>query len=289
MAGEVAKRGWMARVSSSMYTLFALAVACALLLAAAPRAIAPTELPGLELPANEVADVLARDAARAQVQPGERSRELLRLFHEFGQSENAALENAQLVQQRRRALRHVYDRVVEAEGAAAALAVRERALAKFEDLLALQPSPTTAAAVLGVFPSVLAQHGATFDGEEVAPHFVLRTLYKARWNLMTRLPVDFEFARVEKLAYYGWLGLRADNLPLSERRKALQQYAAAGGAHAAEAQGVLAFLDQDYPNAIRELERAHAEHPSLRLRNYLQGAHVAVSLQGQEGVAARDR
>ena len=282
---KVARRGWAPAVAS-LYGLFGLAVACSLLLASLPRAITPSELPGLVLPEREVEKVIADDTARATSAPETASgAELMRLFLEFGQSEIAALENVSLAELRRRLLRRAYDRVVAADGAQAALALRARALAKFEDALALRLKDAQLAGVLGVFPNVLSQHRATYDGEEVAPHFVLRTLYKARWNLMVGLPVDFEFARVEKLAYFGWMGLHADNLPLSVRRKALLSYAAAGGANAAEAQGVLAFLDKDFATAIDQLERAHAERPSLRLRNYIQGAHVAAGMQEQRDVA----
>ena len=284
-AVRAARRGW-APASASLYGLFGLAVACSLLLASLPRAITPSELPGLVLPEREVEKVIANDTTRASAAPETAAgAELMRLFLEFGQSEIAALENASLAELRRRALRRAYDRVIAADGAEAALALRARALARFEDALALRLTAAQLPAVLGVFPNVLAQHRATYDGEEIAPHFVLRTLYKARWNIMVGLPVDFEFARVEKLAYFGWMGLSADNLPLSVRRQALQSYAAAGGANAAEAQGVLAFLDKDFATAIDQLERAHAERPSLRLRNYLQGAHVASGMQGQQDVA----
>jgi hypothetical protein len=266
-----------------LYLLFACAVVCGLVLAFLPRAIAPTELPALTLSAADVARVLRDDESRAASAPiSEIAGEQRRMFLQFGQSEIAALENPQLASQRRQALHHVYERVVAAHGEAGALALREQALAEFERALDLQLPAARTKAVLGLFPNALEQHMATRDGEEIAPHFVMRTLYKVRWNRMNGLDIDWGFARVERIAYFGWLGLHATNLPLPQRRQALQKYAAAGGPHADEALGVLAFLDKDYPHAIEALTRAQALAPGLRLRNYINGALVAAALSGSQ-------
>jgi hypothetical protein len=265
----------------ALYALFALTIGCALVLLVVPRAIAPSELPTLTLPAAAVDRVMREDARRATAAPSSApARELVQRFLEFGASEVAAIEDARLGIQRRRVLHHLYDRVVAADGAAAALDLREQALARFEAALDLRLPKAQVNGVMGVFANVLSEHRATRNGDEVAPHFVLRTLYKARWNRMMDLAADFGFAPVERVAYFGWLGIHADNLPLSARRQALLKYAAAGGPHAAEAQGVLAFLDHDYVQSIAALEHAYAEAPSLRLRNYLRGARVAAGLSG---------
>jgi hypothetical protein len=266
---------------------FACAVACGLVLALLPRAVAPNELPALTLSAAEVAQVLSEDARRAASAPSsDTALELTRMFLDFGGSEIAALEDAQLSSQRRRAMHHAFDRVVAAHGQAGALALREQALAKFESALDLELPAAQTKALLGLFPNALEQHFATRDGVELAPHFVMRTLYKARWNRMNALDVDWGFARVERVAYFGWMGLHAQNLPLAARRSALQKYAAAGGPHADEAVGVLAFLDRDYPQAVEALTRANAHEPGLRLRNYLSGAQVAAALSGRPTAAS---
>jgi hypothetical protein len=261
---------------AALYALFVLVIGCALVLLVLPRAIAPTELPTLRLPAAAVAEVMRDDARRASAAPRSApALELVQRFQEFGASEIAGIEDARLGIQRRRVLHHLYERVVAADGASAALMLREQALGQLEAALDLRLPKPQVNGVMGVFANVLSEHRATRNGEEVAPHFVLRTLYKARWNRMLDLAADFGFAPVERVAYFGWLGIHADNLPLSARRQALLKYAAAGGPHASEAQGVLAFLDHDYTQSIVALERAYAEAPSLRLRNYLRGARVA--------------
>jgi hypothetical protein len=269
-----------------LYGLFALVTACALVLVAMPRAIAPSEMPALELSAAAVARVTREDAERAASAPNSAAaQELMARFWSFGSSEAAALEDFNLATQRKRALHRLYDRVVAVDGATAALKLREQALVKFEAALDGSLSKTESDAVMGLFANVLIEHQVTRDGEELAPHFVLRTLYKARWNRMLDLAPDLGFAQVERFAYFGWLGLHADNLPLAMRRQALQKYAAAGGPNAAEAQGVLAFLAQDYAESVRSLERAYGEAPSLRVRNYLRGARVAAGMAGQPEAA----
>jgi hypothetical protein len=131
--------------------------------------------------------------------------------------------------------------------------------------------------VLGVFPEAIARHRATRNGDEVAPHFVLRTLYKARWNLAMGLATDHAFTPVEGRAYHGWLALHADNLGPGMRSKALLAYGRAGGRYVPEAQGVLAFLGQDYAQAVAALTLAYQTSPSLRVRNWLRGAQVAAA------------
>jgi hypothetical protein len=273
MAGSQTDRGV---AGPALHWLFLVAAVCALGLALVPRALAPIELPALTLSAADVRAVRAQDARRAAAAPSDgAAAELMTTYLEFGRSEVSALEDPQLMQQRRRLLHRLYQRVLAERGEEAALGLRESALAKFEDALESRLPRDQIKSVLGIFPTVLAQHRATQDGLEVAPHFVIRSLYKARWNRMVGLDLDYGFAPVEQIAYYGWLGLHADNLSLDLRRRMLFKYAAAGGAHAAEAQGVLAFLDQDYVHALQALTQAYAELPSLRLRNYVQGAMVA--------------
>jgi hypothetical protein len=285
---EGSSRPWLS-AGVALYVSFALAVACALVLAFLPRSIVPSEMPALTLPAAEVAQVLRDDARRAAAAPKtDPANELVRMFVEFGKSEIAALENPPLASQRRHLLHHAFDRVVAAHGTEGAQALRELLLARFESALDLQLPAKQASALLGVFPNVLEQHKVLQDGEEVAPHFVMRTLYKARWNHLLGLDVDWNFVRIERVAYFGWMGLHADNLPLDARRQALQKYAAASGPHADEALGVLAFLDKDYAHAVEALARAQAREPGLRLRNYLSGARVAAALAGERVEVSAD-
>jgi hypothetical protein len=259
----------------SLMVLFGATLICGLVLLAIPRAVEPSELPALTLSTSEADQVVADDARRAATAPQtENAKQLRQLYLSFGETEVVALETPTLLRQRRSALHHLFDLVVKESGADAEQALRAEAVEQLEAALNARPVARIQG-VLGVFPNVLEHFQATRDGLELAPHFVVRTLYKARWNRMLDLPVSEGFAPVEKRAYYGWIGLHADSQSLDERRKALAEYAAAGGSQATEAQGVLAFLANDFPHAVELLSRAYDESPSLRLRNYLRGARVA--------------
>ena len=276
------------RLPSSLGLLSGATMLCGLALLSIPRAVEPSELPILTLTAAEVDAVMADDARLAAAPLTDSAKKLMQVYISFGESENAAFETPSLLRQRRSTLHHMHETVIAEGGEQAGRALCAHALEQFEAALNSRPGvrPDDIKGLMGVFPNVLAQHLATRDGLEIAPHFVIRTLYKARWNLMHDLPPDAGFAAIEKRAYFGWLGLHAENLPLRERREALISYAAAGGAQAAEAQGVLAFLEHDYTRAVDYLGRAYDASPSLRLRNYVRGAQVAAEQLRPKGDSA---
>jgi hypothetical protein len=259
-----------------------LGVASALLLVSLPRAVIPGELPALALSAPAVAAQQREDLQLAAAAPQTAlANELLSWFENFGQTEADVLDNAKLRMVRQHRLHGIYERLRSESGPAATRAVRAVAVSKFEDVLAGRIKGEAARGWLGVFPNVLVQYLVTRDGLELAPHFVVRTLYKARWNRMLNLAAEDDLSQVERQAYFGWLGLHVEQLPMHERRNALLGYAAAGGGNAREAQGVLAFLDHDYTRSVECLREAYAQSPSLRLRNYLRGARVVAAQAGR--------
>jgi hypothetical protein len=268
------------RTGLSLFGLLVAAAAAGALLICLPRAVEPSELPALVLDAAQVAAQERSDAELAALPATAEAEQLLALFHGFGETEVVSLDNAQLREQRRHTLHRLQELLRQKAGARAVLALRARALARLEAALDGALEGPDVKGWLGVFPNVLEQYQVTRDGLEVAPHFVVRTLYKARWNKLCNLPVEADLSPIERQAYFGWLGLHAGNLPVAERRQALVGYAAAGGEQAEQAQGVLAYLDRDYAGAEKALERAYARAPSLRLRNYLRGAQVAAGRVG---------
>ncbi|MEY4579984.1 MAG: hypothetical protein RL701_4687 [Pseudomonadota bacterium] len=274
-----------ARLAKSLYVLLALCLCAGFLIVGVPRDLIPNELPALSLQEDLVLAQQRTDAQLIAAAPRTPAAErLLALYRSFGETELATLENAQLRAARRHDLHASYEHVREESGPQSVLALRALAVAKFEAVLDGSLKDETARSWLGVFPNVLIQYMATRDGLELAPHFVVRTLYKARWNRLLELPLESDLTQVERQAYFGWLGLHAGNLPLMQRREALLGYAAAGGKDAAEAQGVLAFMADDYVRAVECLERAYRENPSFRVRNYLRGARV-VAAEARRGTA----
>jgi hypothetical protein len=265
-----------------LFVLWLVATLAGIALIALPRAVAPLELPTLTLDPEDVRAQEREDAELAASAPNTaNAKALLADYLNFGESEIMVIGQHMLLEQRRRMLGRAQEAVVAESGPKAGQAMRALALSKFEAALSGELPNAELKGVLGIFPHVLMQHRLTHDGLELGPHFVVRTFYKARWNRMCGLLPEAELSPIERRAYFGWMGLHAANLPIRERRQALIGYAAAGGAEADQALGVLAFLDHDYTRAADSLERAYTQKVNLRLRNYLRGARVAAGQLGE--------
>jgi hypothetical protein len=273
-----------------LYALLALTTACLLVLCIVPRALAPLDAPALVLDRAQVAKVVAADAKNAKEAPQTpETKALFEAFLSLGDIENRTVQNAASPYVQRQSLARRFDKIARDVGEPAALDLRSAAVESLEAALAMRVSDKDAQRLLGLFPEALARHRVTQDGFEVAPHFVLRTLYKARWNIAMGLAPDYKLAPVELQAYHGWLALHATNLGPEARAVALRDYAAAGGRQVSEARGVLAFLSHDYKDSVAALEQAEKQSPSLRLRNWLRGAHIALeAVHGQESLGRLD-
>lgn len=267
-----------------LYALFVLTTVCLLALCLIPRALAPLEPPALVLDRGQVAQVVREDAKAASSAPQSAvAKDLVERFLVLGDVENHVNKDVPNPQYQRDSIARTFQKLTKEAGEEAALKLRSAAVEKLEAALRLRLAQAETDRVLGLFPDALAHHRVTYDGYEVAPHFVLRTLYKARWNIAMGLPPDYKLAPVELEAYHGWLALHASNLSPEPRALALNAYANAGGKSVAEARGVLAFLAHDYDKSVKALEQAERESPSLRLRNWLRGAHVALAaVNGEE-------
>jgi hypothetical protein len=273
-----------------LYALLVLTMACLLVLCIVPRALAPLDSPALVLDRTQVAQAIAADAKSAKAAPQTPdAKALTESFLSLGDIENQTAQNAASPHVQRQSLARSFQKLVHDAGEPAALGLRSEAVETLEAALAMKISDKEAQRVLGLFPEALDRHAATHDGFEIAPHFVLRTLYKARWNIAVGLAPDYKLAPVELQAYHGWLALHATNLGPEPRAHELRDYAAAGGRQVSEARGVLAFLSHDYKDSVAALEQAEKESPSLRLRNWLRGAHVALeAVHGQESLGRLD-
>lgn len=257
-----------------------LCVACALWLAAMPRPLPPDELPALQLSQDAIDEVLRNDARDEKHAPRTaRALELERLFLEHGEAEDSASEDSATFVQRKHALATAYAALVQQAGEPAALALRARELAKLEAALGGRLPEEQLKGVMGAFANLLDHFSVTRNGEEQAPHFVVRTFYKGRWNVSMGLAPDFGFAKIEKLAYHGWLALHADKAPDDRRLQALDVYASVAGAEQAariaEARGVLLFRARQFVAAGNALQDAYEKTGNIRLRNYVLAAQLA--------------
>ena len=85
---------------------------------------------------------------------------------------------------------------------------------------------------------------------------------------MHRLDLTEDFSPIERQAYHGWLGFRAESADLSLRLGALADYGDAGGRSGTEARAVLLYMQEQRPQAADAFDEAYAEAPSFRLRNH---------------------
>lgn len=259
------------------YCLMVLGAGCALFLLAQPRAIMPLELPGVVLPASAVHAQIDSDARVAARAPRDQTAlTLTRLIAEHGQAEQRLVEGMDSYRARRKQLGDAYAAVLAAHGASGVDALRAQAVQQLERALGMELPAAELPAVMGAFADLLAHNGAVVGGVELAAPFVLRTLYKARWNLIcTQRPVE-GFSSVERLAYFGWMGLQSNRLSASEQLDALQRYGAEGGANARLGLALL-LLQRGRPDkAAAELSALQRSTPTLRLRNFLVSAELGV-------------
>jgi hypothetical protein len=275
--GEVKKPGMSEPIAAVV--LMAVAAGCAALLMALPRHVPPLLTPPLSLDAKAVAEALRQDAALARTaELSERARALDALLLEHSRAELSGPEEARAYRARRKLLRERYDDLVQAEGERAALALRAVATERFEAALDLQLPTEQARAAIGATSATLAREGATIDGVLIAPRFVARSMFEARWNVLHGRPVEADLSPVKRRALFGWQALHAEALPMARRLQALDRYAEAGGARAQEALGVLLFRARHHAAAAQALAAAQADHGSIRLRNYVLGARLAAGL-----------
>lgn len=254
-----------------------LAPACALWLIALQRAVEPHGMPELRLDPVEVAEVMARDVRLlGSLQMEDPALHALdSLLLELGLAERAAVESAERYLARREALKDGLSDLIRTQGSDTAAALRARALARVEAAMAGRLSEDEIPAVMGGFANQLQRHGLLVDGRIIAPRFVVRTLYKARWNLAHSRANDHDMRPVEVRALHGWLGLHGTRLEVDARLAALRAYAEAGGQDTLEAQGILLYQAGEYPLAAEALQLAHDQRGGhLRIRNFALGARL---------------
>jgi hypothetical protein len=260
----------MTRLSPALNTLllFAVVIACAGSLLAQPRAVAWQETPPLTLPVEPVRKAMADDAKAAASAPQTvAAKKLDALWLELGHGERDGLEPSHMTRARHRDLHAAFDVVVRESGQPAALAVRAAATERLDAALDIELAPELARDVLGNFPIVLQREECTRGGELIAPRFVVRTLYKARWNISHEQTPDLAFTPIERRAYYGWQALHARRLPLEQRLEALLVYQRNGGTRVNEAVGVMLQRSAQSGPASAAFAAAYRSVGTLRLRN----------------------
>lgn len=232
------------------------------------RAIPPTEAPGLRLDRGAVDARQAADREEAALAPRDATSEKMReLFLEQGRAEWSG-EAEELTEARRRTLASLAEELEAEHGGRALSAMRAEAVERLEAAFESELDEQERRGRLGSYPRMLERYGLTREGRWLAPPFVVRTLYKARWNAIFGRPFTEGFDRAEGLAYYGWLALHASKADLNLRADALQAYAELGGERVEEAWGMLAFRTGDRERAAIHFARVLEKERSSRVRNH---------------------
>lgn len=243
-----------------------------------PRAVYPVLPPALSLPPEQVQQQLKTDHLAAQrLKHIQGAHRLEKLFLASGQAERQPLESGATSATRQAQVAALVRDIQQRQGSQALAIMRAHAVESLELVLKGTITGEEAAARLGTFPNLLAFHGATYRGKPIAPHFVVRTLYKARWNTLHGLAHPEGFSPIEGRAYFGWLSFHAPRLSIPYRLAALPDYAATGGDRATEGAATLLFLSGQHERALTAMHAAYQEQPSLRLRNHLRGIRLGYS------------
>lgn len=244
-----------------------------------PRPVTPRFPPALVLQANAVAEQIKKDQefaqCRTQIRQKSQADELEALFMQSGEAEQGGLEDSTRIRKRRKRIAELVEVLNTDSGPRVLDLLRAAATEELSRILAGNGQRRAANGYMGTFPNLLTYHHAAWKGRRTAPLFVIRTLYKARWNTLHGLDHSTGFSAIETQAYFGWLALHADRLPLSIRLSALPAYAAAGGERADEAAGVLLYSAGQFSKASQAFRKALKESYSLRVRNYLLASELA--------------
>jgi hypothetical protein len=269
------------RAFTSTLALLCAALACALVLIAVPRPV-PLALPALALPAAEVRAALARDrelAARAPSTPAAVA--MYDLLLAAGRQELGHSSPDGPWQYRGRRVEKAALAELGYEGVRA---LRARATERF--MLALTGELADRAeteGLCGAQRQLLLQHGyLATSGRLLAPELSVRATYKGRWNMIFGRAPSFDLSPIERLAYEGFRGLEARNMPEEQRGLALAAYAEAGGRRGAEALAIWgAFSGQSA--ALVERGRATGfASTELRLRNMALGVLSARRMEADQ-------
>jgi hypothetical protein len=106
----------------------------------------------------------------------------------------------------------------------------------------------------------------------VAPFFVIRSLFLARWNAIMGLELTDGMSPVERKAYWGWLAIEAESAPGNLSADALAELQEVAPELAQEARAHQAYLEGFPAEAAARYETLEG----LRARNYALGARSLV-------------
>lgn len=240
-----------------------------------PRIAPPAEMPTLALPPDAIRAQLDEDATSAERVPDDETTRARRaLYVEANEAEIAGTDPPARARRRTERLAETLDALEEAHGEPAVAGARVADLERAEAAMRGELPEVRRAGELGGFPEALERWNMARRGRQAAPRFVVRTAFKARWNVMHGRDATEGMSEIERRAHWGWLGLHGDAASLAMRLEALDHYEEVGGERAEEARAVLLYDEGMGNEAQAAFEAAHAGQPTFRLRNHALAASV---------------
>jgi hypothetical protein len=262
------------RTFTAVFALLATALSCSIVVVLAPRPVQPSQLPALRLDPRDVeAALLHEHELVARAHAFERDPDVLHvlsLYRDEGLSELQDNVDLGALGDRRRELaasaENLFARLGVERTRALIASTTERAMMS----LAGKRNSPEARGLLGSFPAKLTRYGyidASRRGYGQAPALAVRTLYKARFNLITERPLERDLSAIELQAYEGFNALHATGLPAERRAQAAQTFLRAGGRDGAEAAAIWLWQGGAREQALALLRTAYRKSAALRLRN----------------------
>lgn len=248
-------------------------------LLAIPQPVDPWEMPSLVLSRGAVSAAVRRDEELASTLAGTKEEDTLRsLFLDHGRAEVNPPYGRADYDRRQVQIYRAMEALLKVRDPEAVAAMRAHAANEGVRVFgdgSREPEGEYEVGVVGGFAEVCRRYGAIYRGVLIAPEMTVRALYKARWNLLHRMPAVEGFSPIELQAYWGWLALHGWGVELEKRKEALLAFRDAGGSNAREAAAIFDLLERRPDRAAKTLDALYRERGELRLRNLSLGALAA--------------
>jgi hypothetical protein len=248
------------------------ALACSIVVIAAPRPVQPSRLPALRVPLAEGSRAFGDSALdpRTPLPKAAWFAKWYELYSEAGLNEREKAVDLRMVDAQKKELAKLTREHFAALGRQGARALMDAVTARALDALPRSHPPSEAYGLLGGFPELLLKYGYSTDTRNpIAPPRAIEVLYRQRFNLICERPIDSDIDDYDRLLAEGWIALHGQLLPPERRVQAAQAFAKLGGIDAREALAVWLHQGELNAEAMALLQHEYKRTGALRLRNML--------------------
>jgi hypothetical protein len=248
------------------------ALACSIVVIAAPRPVQPSRLPALRVPLAEGRRAFGPsglDSSKPLPQAAWFAR-WYELYREAGLNEREKALDLAMVDAQKKEFTKITRQQFPALGKRGVRALIDALTARALDALPRSHPPSEAYGLLGGFPALLLQYGYIADTHSlIAPPRAIEVLYRQRFNLICERPLDSDIDDYDRLLAEGWIAMHGQDLPPERRVQAAQAFAKLGGVDAREALAVWLHHGELNAEATALLQREYERTGAFRLRNML--------------------